>query len=163
LADGLAVKNTNLNASAVLFRRPSLAVVEKTLRKFKVSGDWCLYGRIIDGGYVAHSPGKLNDHRRHGQSVIAEHGNKDVGLAEMGKSHGLLLERCGLGEPLIAKMVAHAYEIWKQRSPKSGEGELWVAYGLDLPATMRQRLVQLTRSRAERARARRGASQALDR
>jgi glycosyltransferase involved in cell wall biosynthesis len=71
--DGLGVKNTILNISAVLMRRfeiePEFA---ETLQNMHIAGDWYFIVRAIQGGTVRYISKKLNSHRRHAASVIAQ-------------------------------------------------------------------------------------------
>ncbi len=140
LEDGLAVKNTIVNASAVLFRKPDLAVMDTILRDFKLSGDWYLYLNVIAGGHVAYSPKKLNVHRRHQKSIIARYGDKGVALAELGRVHNFVLSRYERADSLIEKMVGYAFEIWSNEDLGSAPEDFWAHYGLDLPAARRAAL-----------------------
>ncbi len=81
--EGLSIKNTIPNASAVLFRRAPLA---QTLRErareiggYRVAGDWCVYVNALREGRLAFSPAALNFHRRHDESVTISR----FGLAEL--------------------------------------------------------------------------------
>ncbi len=70
----LAVKNTILNVSGVVWRRSALLAamdsVGDDLYDFKVAGDWCLYLRAsVDGSAIAYVSRPLNGHRRHARSV----------------------------------------------------------------------------------------------
>jgi len=75
LTEGLAVRNTILNVSAVLCRRDALcaalARVGPELTRWTIAGDWRLYIELCRGGgqvdYVARP---LNQHRRHADSVV---------------------------------------------------------------------------------------------
>jgi hypothetical protein len=71
--EGLAIKNTIPNVSAVTFRRAPLL---KTLQQhadeigaYRVAGDWCVYVNLLREGALAFSPAALNTHRRHDESV----------------------------------------------------------------------------------------------
>lgn len=73
IAEGLSVKNTIPNVSAVVFRREPFA---ETLKKhldeivsFRVAGDWCAYVRLLERGSCAFLAKSLNRHRRHDESV----------------------------------------------------------------------------------------------
>ena len=75
LTEGLAVRNTLLNVSAMLCRRDALqaalARVGPDLARWNIAGDWRLYIELCRGGgqvdYVARP---LNQHRRHADSVV---------------------------------------------------------------------------------------------
>ncbi len=73
LRNGLSVKNTVPNVSAVVFRRER---IRETLREhidriasFRVAGDWYAYIKLLERGKIAFAPKASNRHRRHRQSV----------------------------------------------------------------------------------------------
>ncbi|HMK49610.1 MAG TPA: glycoside hydrolase family 99-like domain-containing protein, partial [Thermodesulfovibrionales bacterium] len=71
--DGLGVKDTILNISAVLFRKVELDnEFRKTFRDMRIAGDWYFIVNAIKGGRVRYEAGKLNYHRRHSESVIGK-------------------------------------------------------------------------------------------
>lgn len=71
--DGLGIKNTILNISSVLFRKPSLSPeLRSKLETMRLAGDWYFLVNITKGGMVDYFPQKLNSHRRHENSVIAQ-------------------------------------------------------------------------------------------
>ncbi|MCA8903703.1 MAG: glycoside hydrolase family 99-like domain-containing protein [Hyphomonas sp.] len=73
LTNGLSVKNTLPNVSAVLLRRTALKrVLDKyfdEVSDFRVAGDWCVYTYMAEWGRIAYDPRPLNYHRRHPASV----------------------------------------------------------------------------------------------
>jgi len=73
IAEGLSVKNTIPNVSAVVFRRAALV---RTMREhideilsYRVAGDWCVYAHLLTRGGCAYTATPLNSHRRHDESV----------------------------------------------------------------------------------------------
>ncbi len=71
--DGLGVKDTILNISAVLFRKPAFdEEFRKTLEGMRIAGDWYFIVNVIKGGKVHYDAAKLNYHRRHAESVIGK-------------------------------------------------------------------------------------------
>jgi glycosyltransferase involved in cell wall biosynthesis len=88
IREGLSVKNTIPNASAVLFRREALAATlrdyERDIGAYRVAGDWCVYVNLLRKGALAYTPAALNFHRRHGHSVtISRFGLQE--LAELAR------------------------------------------------------------------------------
>ncbi|HRE43174.1 MAG TPA: glycoside hydrolase family 99-like domain-containing protein, partial [Terricaulis sp.] len=81
--DGLSIKNTIPNVSAVLFSRPALAGVmarhAQEISAYRVAGDWCVYANLLREGAIAFNPTALNYHRRHDDSVTISR----FGLAEL--------------------------------------------------------------------------------
>lgn len=71
--DALGIKNTILNASAVLLRKFDMSTdFKETLEKMRIAGDWYFYVHTIKDGKVHYDSRKLNSHRRHSNSVIAQ-------------------------------------------------------------------------------------------
>jgi len=71
--DGLGVKNTILNVSAVLTRRVEIKPdIRNTMEKMRIAGDWYFIVNAIKDGLVSYTAKKLNSHRRHSSSVIAQ-------------------------------------------------------------------------------------------
>lgn len=71
--DGLGIKNTILNISAVLFKMFELNDdLRRTLEEMHIAGDWYFIINAIKGGKVHYHANKLNSHRRHSESVISK-------------------------------------------------------------------------------------------
>jgi lipopolysaccharide biosynthesis protein/glycosyltransferase involved in cell wall biosynthesis len=71
--DGLGIKNTILNISAVLIRRfPIDLETCEALKSMHLAGDWYFIVQALKKGRVAYNSMKLNSHRRHSKSVIAQ-------------------------------------------------------------------------------------------
>lgn len=69
--DGLGVKDTILNISAVLFRKPPMhEEFREILESMRIAGDWYFVVSTIMGGKIYYDAAKLNYHRRHAESVI---------------------------------------------------------------------------------------------
>ena len=139
--DGLAIKNTILNASAVVFRKPAVELMEEVLRDFKLSGDWYLYLNILQGTSIAYCADKLNYHRRHGGSIIAKYGDRAVAIAEMAQIHNFLIEHNDLETNVVQGMVDYAFETWKADNPDSPVREFWALYDLNIPASARSSML----------------------
>lgn len=68
----LGIKNTILNISAVLIRRFDISEeLRKRLSNLRIAGDWYFIVHAIRNGSVHYLAEKLNNHRRHPESVIA--------------------------------------------------------------------------------------------
>jgi glycosyltransferase involved in cell wall biosynthesis len=74
IVDALSVKNTIPNVSAAVFRRDILSEVlrreHKQVRAFTVAGDWYIYTKVLEHGWIAFTPHSANFHRRHDNSVV---------------------------------------------------------------------------------------------
>jgi glycosyltransferase involved in cell wall biosynthesis len=73
LENGLAVKNTLPNVSAVVFRRPPLLRALQTaldeICSYRIAGDWLTYLKVLEHGDLSFNPRSLNRHRRHAGSI----------------------------------------------------------------------------------------------
>jgi hypothetical protein len=73
ISEALGVKNTILSASSVVFRRFELeAGLRAHLETMRIAGDWLFFVHAIAGGDVWYDARKLNQHRRHRQSVVGK-------------------------------------------------------------------------------------------
>jgi glycosyltransferase involved in cell wall biosynthesis len=71
--DGLGVKNTILNISSALLRRFEMDMdFRNTLERLHIAGDWYFIVHAIKDGQILYNAKKLNSHRRHSKSVIAQ-------------------------------------------------------------------------------------------
>jgi glycosyltransferase involved in cell wall biosynthesis len=71
--DALGIKNSILNVSSVLLRKFELPLdFKETLGNMHIAGDWYFYVHAIKDGRVYFDFRKLNSHRRHSNSVIAQ-------------------------------------------------------------------------------------------
>ena len=103
LADGLAVRNTIPNASAVLMRRDvALTLPFDRLCEFKAAGDWLVYINMAMRGRIAFSAHVMNSHRRHSQSVIARIPERT--LEEIKQIYKFIDHNCRLPSSTIARM-----------------------------------------------------------
>lgn len=73
IAEGMSIKNTIPNVSAVLFRRSTLEKaldsVGERLFDLRIAGDWLVYVHVLMQGQLYFRSRSLNSHRRHSQSV----------------------------------------------------------------------------------------------
>lgn len=87
IANGLSIKNSIPNVSAVVFRRaPLLQALREHLehiKSYRVAGDWAAYVHLLSAGgrdaQIAYNAKPLNLHRRHNESVT----NSKFGLEEL--------------------------------------------------------------------------------
>lgn len=98
--EGLSIKNTIPNASAVVFRRaPLLETLSRYAREigsYRVAGDWCVYVNMLRNGALAFSSEALNTHRRHDASVtISRFGLPE--LAEIARMQTYVAREFSLG------------------------------------------------------------------
>ena len=101
--DGLAVKNTIPNASAIVIRKTAVEKIDKDLLfQFKVAGDWMFYLLLLQGGRVAFTPEVLNYYRRHNASVVKRNMTRNYQEIEM--IHRYILDHFELGNATVSAM-----------------------------------------------------------
>jgi glycosyltransferase involved in cell wall biosynthesis len=99
IAEGLSVKNTIPNVSAVLFRRKTLMKALQQhfgeVSSYRVAGDWCVYANALRHGGAAFFADALNYHRRHTSSVTISRFGLDE-LAEIARMQSYISSEFGL-------------------------------------------------------------------
>lgn len=118
VSEHLSVKNTILNASAVVWRREALAdaldAVGDSLDGYRVAGDWRLYVQAgLASQAVAYVGRALNGHRRHGASVTHAL-DKERHLGEIVRIHHILEEAVTLDPSIIRAMRDYEAEVAAQ-------------------------------------------------
>jgi glycosyltransferase involved in cell wall biosynthesis len=123
--EALAVKNTVLNVSAVLWRRLALVAGMQALGwlswegdvdaaaagQWRIAGDWRLLVAVaLDGGAVRYVAEPLNRHRRHGESVGGGRGLEDH-VAEITRMHEVIVAALGADETLLARQAAYRQTV----------------------------------------------------
>ncbi|MCF7977243.1 MAG: glycoside hydrolase family 99-like domain-containing protein [Chromatiaceae bacterium] len=118
LTQGLAVKNSLLNVSAVLFVRHSLVQaldrVEDQLPQLRIAGDWRLYIELCClGGSVHYVAQALNRHRRHANSVVGAN-NLQAHIKEIRHIHAIIPQSVELGSTACARQSAYLASLEKR-------------------------------------------------
>jgi glycosyltransferase involved in cell wall biosynthesis len=131
--DGLGVKNTVLNMSAVIFRKfevtPEFAA---RMLALPTSGDWYFILEAIRNGKVAYEPALLNQHRRHEVSVTSKiTGSESEALLRTRQViHNHVLETYQTDPAIKLKMEEHVVQLWTQLYPGRPRAELDAVYSL---------------------------------
>jgi glycosyltransferase involved in cell wall biosynthesis len=68
---GMGSRNTIFNVSSVLFRKPSLQLLDDSV-KYAMCGDWLFYLNMLKTGGISYTPKILNSHRLHDNSVATK-------------------------------------------------------------------------------------------
>jgi glycosyltransferase involved in cell wall biosynthesis len=99
IVNGLSVKNTIPNVSAVVFRCDDLLETMRghldEILQYRVAGDWCTYVHLLRRGGCAFNAKSLNLHRRHDESVTigsinADHLNEIINIQQsIARKHGI--------------------------------------------------------------------------
>jgi len=115
LANGLAVKNTIPNVSAVLFRREPLALALsrniEEIAAYRIAGDWLCYLNVLEQGALVFLPESSNLHRRHTGSVTLGSDNLPH-LKEVLRVQQHVRRAHRLGEPAAAAALRYAQYLY---------------------------------------------------
>lgn len=114
VVQGLGIKNTIPNASAVLFRASALIGIEEELVNFKIGGDWLAYLYTLKVGKIAFCPLVLNYHRRHSSSIVSRNEKKVEYYQEMIAIKNFMLDHFKIPEFLLSKFVDHVSYEYKR-------------------------------------------------
>lgn len=82
IKEALSVCNTIPNVSAVVFKKGRQVELIEEAKKFKISGDWFLYYKLLSMGKVSYCAKSLNYFRKHSQSTSTI-ASKEVELEEV--------------------------------------------------------------------------------
>ena len=101
--NALAFRNTIPNVSAVVFKKEILFNTIDTVVEFKKAGDWLLYIEMLRYGKIAYSSKKLNNHRRHANTVTSK--NMDLTYVETFKIQKEICDKYYLEDFIKNKMI----------------------------------------------------------
>jgi glycosyltransferase involved in cell wall biosynthesis len=114
--DGLAVKNTIPNASAIVIRKSAVSKInKKNLFSYQVAGDWMFYLELLQNGRVAFTPEILNYYRRHTVSVVSRNMTRNYQEIEM--IHRYILENFEVNNATILAMEKEFYHNFNAAKP----------------------------------------------
>ena len=82
IKEALSVCNTIPNVSAVVFKKGKQVELIEEAKRFKISGDWFLYYKLLATGKVSYCAKSLNYFRKHSQSTSTV-ASKEVELEEV--------------------------------------------------------------------------------
>ena len=133
--DGLGVKNTILNISAVLFRKSEFDDnFRETLQSMRIAGDWYFIVNIIKNGKIQYESKKLNYHRRHSDSVIGKtvSGKKlEDFYREFCRVQQFIFNNYKLDSDFHEKWESYMRKQWNDFCPNQSFEELRKYYPLD--------------------------------
>lgn len=69
IQNALAICNTIPNVSAVVFKKSNQVEIIEEAKKFKISGDWYIYYKLLSNGDIAYCHKSLNYFRKHSKST----------------------------------------------------------------------------------------------
>jgi glycosyltransferase involved in cell wall biosynthesis len=115
LFEGLAVKNTILNVSSVLFRRDrlleALDAVERELRSWVIAGDWRLYVELCRAsGTIRYISKPLNTHRRHDESIVGSN-RREAHIVEINRMHDLARSVIGVDDVVKSRQIQYVKSL----------------------------------------------------
>ena len=104
IVEALSICNTIPNVSAVVFKKENQVELIEEAKRFKISGDWYLYFRILESGSIAYCAKSYNYFRKHSKSTstIAK---KEIELEEV---------------LIIQKMIRDKYKLTSEQIMRQG-------------------------------------------
>jgi SAM-dependent methyltransferase len=133
--DGLGVKDTILNASAVLFRKFKFDNEFRTiLEGMHIAGDWYFIVHAIKDGEIHYQAEKLNYHRRHSGSVIAKtvSGKRLIDFyQEFHMVQQFIIQNFELDHNFYKKWDTYMHNQWNDFCPNRPFNELKNYYPVD--------------------------------
>jgi glycosyltransferase involved in cell wall biosynthesis len=145
--DGMGVKDTILNASAVLFRK---FIFDNDFRsrfsEMRIAGDWYFIVNAIKEGNILYEARKLNYHRRHSESVIGkilQEKRLEEFFKEFCQVQTYIFTNYQLAPEFIEKWEEYLRQQWNEFYPSRSFGELKEFYPFD----EMKKMIQNSRSR----------------
>ncbi len=133
--DGLGVKNTILNISASLIRKFHITEdFEQVVTNMGIAGDWYFLAHAIRKGLVHYRAEKLNFHRRHSSSVIAQtvSGQKlQAFFSEMEIVQAYIFKEYKLQKGFLKKWEYYLRKQWHDFSPDQPFDNIEQYYAFD--------------------------------
>lgn len=103
IRSALAYRNTIPNVSAVVFKKEILLNTIDTVTGYRKAGDWLLYVEMLRYGNISYSSKKLNNHRRHPNTVTSK--NMELTYIETFKIHKEVCDKYYLDMNIKNRMV----------------------------------------------------------
>lgn len=128
---GMGSRNTILNASSVLFRRPAPEAVDPSI-DYQFSGDWIFYLSLLKDGNLAYVAKALNKHRRHPKSISTETDSnfRDL-LSEFMRVHSYVVDLYRPDEAMIDEMSTFIRQVVLPMFPEQTLRDLTRYYDSD--------------------------------
>ncbi|MFF3923928.1 glycosyltransferase [Paenibacillus lactis] len=114
VVQGLAIKNTIPNASAVLFRKTALEGIDNELKKYQIGGDWLAYLYVLRIGKISFIPEVLNYHRRHSSSIVSRNEQKVQLYLEMISVKMFILDNFQIPRFIMDPFLNHVSNEYKR-------------------------------------------------
>lgn len=148
LFDTLLIKNTIINASAVVIRKQSLALDDNLLAAYRFCGDWAAYVGCLSKGKISFTPRVLNYHRRHAGTVtgtidadrfLSENLTVKHSILNVVKNHPLPVSSTAESSQIVINSINQSLRDFfylsarrggdiSETSPASQCAELWGAF-----------------------------------
>ncbi|WP_410515269.1 glycosyltransferase [Paenibacillus sp. BR2-3] len=114
VVQGLAIKNTIPNASAVLFRASVFEGIEEHLSRYKIGGDWLAYLYALKTGKISYISETLNYHRRHSSSIVSKNEQKIELFQEMIAIKQFILDHFEIPNSILERFLEHVPNEYKR-------------------------------------------------
>ena len=102
IQNALAICNTIPNVSAVVFKKSNQVEIIEEAKKFKISGDWYIYYKLLSNGDIAYCHKSLNYFRKHSKSTSTVV-SRELEIRELLTIQSEIRENCHLNSNQIHK------------------------------------------------------------
>jgi hypothetical protein len=102
IKEALCICNTIPNVSAVVFKKSNQYQIIEEAKRFKVSGDWYIYYKLLQEGKIAYCSKSLNYFRKHSKSTSTV-AKKELELEELLIIQKEIRDNCELSSEQIHK------------------------------------------------------------
>jgi len=130
--DGLGIKNTILNISSAVFRKPVFEnTVFNVMESMRYAGDWWFIVNMICGGTVFYESRKLNYHRRHEASVIGDlikHNRVEGFYGEIATIHKKVCSLYSFEPAFLSMWTSYTQNQWNAFFPSAEMDDLKKVY-----------------------------------
>ena len=135
IIEGLGIKNTVLNMSSALFRKIDITpVIQKNMESMNIAGDWYFIIQAIKHGDIRYYSKKLNSHRRHANSVIAQAVSEkriEKFFQEFSLVQTEIFTNYRLTPEFKIKWEEYLHQLWMDFAPGKSMGDLKQYYPVD--------------------------------
>ena len=117
ITEALSICNTIPNVSAVVFKKENQVELIEEAKKFKISGDWYLYIRILENGKISYCNKSYNYFRKHSKSTSTV-AKKEIELEEVLKIQKMVRDKYPLDSNQIMRQGMRYGNISKEVDSK---------------------------------------------
>lgn len=121
----LFLGNTLPNISACVVKRSAAGKAIAAAQAYETAGDWAFHAALLLEGDIAFSARRLNQHRRHGNSVVTQSEGSFLHLLEIAATHYAIASQTQLETSHLQRMIEfEEAELARLRSEETRQQDL---------------------------------------